>query len=150
MPAPIPDVPRLDALTACLRAQPDVAAAWIFGSRARGDHRPGSDVDVAVLGARGWEERPDRLRRRLRLWAEAADALELPDGAVDLIVLQDAPPSLALAALHDAVLLFDRDPSHRVEFQVAALHRGVEAADLRGVAMRARSRRYSVEGSSGG
>lgn len=33
-----------------LRAQPGVQAAWVFGSFAGGPVRPGSDLDVAVLG----------------------------------------------------------------------------------------------------
>jgi len=37
------------ALTEYLAAQPDVIAAYLFGSRASGRARAGSDVDVAVL-----------------------------------------------------------------------------------------------------
>ena len=32
-------------------AEPSVLAAWIFGSRARGEASPGSDLDVALLRA---------------------------------------------------------------------------------------------------
>jgi len=28
---------------------PEVHEVWLYGSRARGDHRPGSDIDLAVV-----------------------------------------------------------------------------------------------------
>ena len=40
---------NIDTLVAYLAAQPDVLAAYLFGSYARGDARPDSDVDLAVL-----------------------------------------------------------------------------------------------------
>jgi predicted nucleotidyltransferase len=33
-----------------LRHQPRIQSAWIFGSRATGGYRPGSDLDIAVYG----------------------------------------------------------------------------------------------------
>jgi predicted nucleotidyltransferase len=36
-------------VTHAVAERPAVLAAWIFGSRARGEGRPGSDIDVAVL-----------------------------------------------------------------------------------------------------
>ncbi len=46
--------PALDtAVTAVIGGEPAVLAAWIFGSRARGDAGPSSDLDVAVLLAPG-------------------------------------------------------------------------------------------------
>ncbi len=31
------------------RRYPEVQAVWIYGSRARGDYRPGSDIDLAIV-----------------------------------------------------------------------------------------------------
>lgn len=43
------DLPRLaEAVAAWADGQPHVWRACIFGSRVRGDHRPGSDLDVLV------------------------------------------------------------------------------------------------------
>jgi predicted nucleotidyltransferase len=39
-----------DALARALAGRADVAVALLFGSRARGNHRADSDVDLAVLG----------------------------------------------------------------------------------------------------
>jgi len=38
-----------EGLVAFLRAQPDIIAAYLFGSQATGRVHPGSDVDIAVL-----------------------------------------------------------------------------------------------------
>lgn len=46
----------------------EIARVVIFGSRARGDHRPDSDLDVAVeLGRSRWDEAP------LAIWITSAE-----------------------------------------------------------------------------
>ncbi|NUN53944.1 MAG: nucleotidyltransferase domain-containing protein [Planctomycetaceae bacterium] len=47
----IPGVPR--GFLHRLKTREDGLAALLFGSRARGDHRPGSDVDLLVLLRKG-------------------------------------------------------------------------------------------------
>jgi type I restriction enzyme R subunit len=37
----------LAAIQRCLRRHPDIAWAKIYGSRAKGNYRPGSDIDLA-------------------------------------------------------------------------------------------------------
>jgi len=73
-------------LVSCLGAEPSVRRVILFGSRARGDAGPRSDVDLAVdapgLAAREW--------LRLTDMAEAADTLL----KVDLVRLDEAPPEL--------------------------------------------------------
>ena len=32
------------------RQHPDIEQVWVYGSRAKGAHRPGSDVDLALIG----------------------------------------------------------------------------------------------------
>ena len=55
-----------------------VQGIFLFGSRARGDHRDDSDADVAVVLADGdWEEW--RERRNLNRLAEAAEAASRVD-----------------------------------------------------------------------
>lgn len=89
------------------------ACAWIFGSRARGDSRAGSDLDVAVL----FREDPPRTLAGLHLDLadDLAEALGIP---VDLVVMNRAPPDLVHRVLRDGVLLFDYDPSARIRFEV--------------------------------
>ena len=74
--------------------------ALVFGSRARGDARPGSDLDVAAWWA---SDPPDS-------WDVA-----LPD-PVDLVVLNGAPLELAGRLALEGELLFDDDPPARVRW----------------------------------
>ncbi|MEM0962190.1 MAG: nucleotidyltransferase domain-containing protein [Bacteroidota bacterium] len=83
-PDAIPDTVR--PLVDQLAAVPGVQRVILFGSRARGDHRARSDVDLALdaptLSRTEWT--------RLRL--DAADARTLYH--VDLVRLSDAPDRL--------------------------------------------------------
>jgi len=40
----------LDEIQGVLQNQPKVEKAWIFGSRAKGSYKTGSDVDIALIG----------------------------------------------------------------------------------------------------
>jgi predicted nucleotidyltransferase len=135
----------LDGLRRWLDDQPGLAAAWVFGSVARAESRPDSDLDVAVLCGDAPPDRPDSLQFRLDLVGSLSRALGVPQDRVDVVVLDDAPPLLAQAVLVEGKLWLDRDPARRVAFQERALHRYVIAARLRDEAMFARARRFGVE-----
>lgn len=94
-------------------ASEGVAAAWLFGSVARGTARPDSDVDVGVL----FREDPPRTLKGYRFDLEA-DLQELLGLPVQLVVLNRAPVDLAFFVLRDGKLLVNQDPSRRVEFEV--------------------------------
>jgi predicted nucleotidyltransferase len=90
-----------------------IAAAYLFGSVARGTARPGSDVDVGILYS---EEPPMTLDGLgLGLQGELEDLLKLP---VQVVVLNRAPVDLVIRVLRDGKLLVDRDRSKRVRFEV--------------------------------
>lgn len=74
--------------------------ALVFGSRARGEHQPESDLDVAAWWT---SEHP-------RPWE-----VLLPAG-VDLVVLNTAPLELAGRIALDGEVLFDDDPAARVRW----------------------------------
>jgi predicted nucleotidyltransferase len=111
---PIDTSPNIDALVSCLAAQPDVLAAYLFGSYATGKARPESDVDVAVLLS-GTDDL-ERFERRLRLTGEVEETLGRRPA--DVLVLNDAPPLLAHQVLRHGRLIFERDRAARVEFEV--------------------------------
>ena len=111
------------ALTEYFAAQPDVIAAYLFGSRATGQARAESDVDVAVLLSE--EDNVTRFERRLQLMAEVS---EICGREADVVVLNDAPPILQNQVLKHGRLLCERDRRARVEFEVQA---GQVYADLK-------------------
>jgi len=115
---------RQNDLLAFLSTQPDVAAAYLFGSLAEGRAAPRSDVDIAIL--LGGDPDSDRIwERRLALW----DALErFTDCKLDLIILNQSPPLLQNEVLQHGRLLYEGDRAARVEFEVRA---GKVYADLK-------------------
>jgi predicted nucleotidyltransferase len=96
-----PNVPdAVQRLVERLGAEPSVRRIILFGSRARGEARPRSDIDIAVEApaatARDW--------LRLVDISEDADTLL----AIDLVRLDDAPPELRDRILREGQSLFER------------------------------------------
>jgi predicted nucleotidyltransferase len=79
------EAPEIGAALARLRLDPDVQEIRLFGSRARGEARPGSDLDLLlILKGSLTAERERQLRARTR-------ALLLPLLPVDLdLLISDA------------------------------------------------------------
>jgi hypothetical protein len=103
-----PDVPRgaIEILRKSLTARPEILDAYLFGSLARGDDERHSDVDVAVFVD------PDRLPGSAfgyvaELTAELGTALG--SNAVDIVVLNEAPPLLYHRVLRDGVRILARN-----------------------------------------
>ncbi len=123
-----------DPLRALLSAEPGgLVAAWLFGSRARGQEKAASDVDVGVLFDRPPGPRLGNEAHLLEGRLEAA--LGLP---VQLVALNAAPPDLVHRVLRDGVLLLDRSPRDRVRFEVRARN---EFFDLQPILARYREAR---------
>jgi len=118
--------PALDetSLAAFLATQPDVVAAYLFGSLAEGRATSHSDVDTAILFAAGY----DSLTmgdRQLQLMGELE---RFTDRKVDVVILNTASPILQHQVLRHGRLLYERDLRARVEFEVRA---GQVYADLK-------------------
>ncbi|MFN8475079.1 MAG: nucleotidyltransferase domain-containing protein [Anaerolineae bacterium] len=90
-----------------------VLVAYLFGSQARGQAGPLSDVDFAVLFDKALPE--DRyLDTQLQLMDELGRAVEHDE--VDIVVLNQAPLALAYRVLRDGILVFCSDEDARVQF----------------------------------
>ncbi|HVT18913.1 MAG TPA: nucleotidyltransferase domain-containing protein [Thermoanaerobaculia bacterium] len=90
-----------------------LAAAYLFGSVARGTARPESDIDVGVL----YRDDPPASLEGLpvRLEADLAKLLHRP---VQVVVLNRAPVDLVQRVLQHGKLLLDRDSFRRIRFEV--------------------------------
>jgi uncharacterized protein YutE (UPF0331/DUF86 family)/predicted nucleotidyltransferase len=97
------------------RRIPRLVAAYLFGSRARGEARPGSDTDVALLLATTPEP-----TLNAQPFGVAADLELLLGSSVDLLVLNQSPVDLVHRVLRDGVLLVESDRSARIAFEVRA------------------------------
>ena len=100
-------------VTEHFRNRADVCAAYLFGSRATGTERDDSDVDVGLL----YFQVPQATLTTFPFGDEAdlTDELGL---VVQLIVMNTAPPDLVHRILRHERLLFDKDPSFRIRFEV--------------------------------
>ena len=90
-----------DEIATRMAALPEVRRVILFGSRAREDARPRSDIDLAI----------DTPADSIALWErimEIGDSLEtlLP---VDIVFLGQAPPSLAKRIEDEGVVIYERD-----------------------------------------
>ena len=96
----------VQALRTVLEPRGEILEAYLFGSRARGDERADSDVDVAVYVDRA--RMPDA---PFGYEAELATVLGAAVGRtpVDVVVLNAAPPLLYGRVLRDGERLLARD-----------------------------------------
>lgn len=90
-----------------------LVCAYLFGSEARGEARPDSDVDVAVLFRHDPPLSLDGLGLDL-----AAELEQRLGRTVDLVVLNRASPDLVHRVLRDGNLLLETDRAARVRFEV--------------------------------
>ena len=96
----------LDTLRERLERRPEILEAYLFGSYARGEAMPHSDIDIAVY--------VDRERLPPAPWGYAAEiTTDLMAGLgrndIDVVVLNDAPPLLYHRVLRDGERLLSRD-----------------------------------------
>lgn len=112
-------------LTAFFAARTDVEVAYLFGSVAPGEAHAGSDLDVAILlvdGAAGdeeWNSHAEILARIASLFGT---------DKIDLVILNSAPASLALAIVETGVLVAGADRPLRIRYEAGVLARAGEVA----------------------
>lgn len=97
---------RLSALPNQAASVQGLDALWLFGSFARGDATPVSDVDLAYLAERSLTG-PARDQLDLKLYAVVAATLQSDEFA--LVNLEDAPAYFAWSVFREGRLLWCRD-----------------------------------------
>jgi uncharacterized protein len=119
-------------LRAIVAKDPRVECAWLFGSTARGEAGPLSDVDVAVLLDPGVAPQD-----RMDIAAALVEELEHRCARVDLMLLDEAAPALKHRVLREGFLLLERDPRRRVAFETRAIQEYLDFQPLAAVYDRA-------------
>src|SRR6266508_256316 len=117
--------PLLSSLREALRTEPAVSLAVLFGSRARGDDHPLSDVDLLV-----------RLRQGANLRELAARVSERLGHRLQVVLLEDArrKPLFLTEVMREGRVLVDRDEAwpallaerRQIEREARREHRRVE------------------------
>ncbi len=116
-----------------LARQYNLVALYTFGSRAEEvaarvtggaveSASRSSDADIGVLSARGHHL---MARDKVRLAIALEDVLDV--GRVDLVILPEAPPYLALDVMRGE-LLYAMDPDAEAEYQLYVLRRAGDLA----------------------
>ena len=107
----------------------EVQFSYLFGSVARGDAGPLSDLDIAVYVGEGVDNFTCRTKTMESL------ACILKTERFDLAVLNDAPITLKFSVVKDGKLLKD-DSFVRIEFETKTVREYLDAAYLRSVQRR--------------
>jgi predicted nucleotidyltransferase len=105
-----------------------VVLAYLYGSQARGDAGPLSDVDVGVLFVPDVPE-DQRFQRVLRLIGELGSLFR--QDRVYVVDLAEASPLLSHRVYRDGQLLYCLDDADRVRFETRALRSYVDTEPLR-------------------
>lgn len=99
---PQPEV--IGIITEHIGKNPHVEKVILFGSRARGDERERSDIDLAVVG-------PDIADNEWTdIWRYVDDAPTLL--GIDLVRFEQAPDHLKESILKEGVALYERSSAH--------------------------------------
>jgi predicted nucleotidyltransferase len=113
----------LQALCGVIAAEPAIRLAYLYGSCARGDSGPTSDVDVALLAAA-----PIDLMELAAIGTQLGKAI---DRRADVVDLRCVSPLLCRQVVAEGEPLLVRDPLLRFDFEQEAVRRCEDTRSLR-------------------
>jgi uncharacterized protein len=109
-------------VAAVLQPMQGVRVAWLFGSRARGTHRPDSDLDLLVVYHRALDSAAREKLRRTLVY-ELSGVLDAVGESADIADADEADSAVAFNAVAEGELLVERSKQERVTAQVAIWRR---------------------------
>lgn len=124
-------------------ASEPIEIAYMFGSQARGDAGPLSDVDVAVLACNDVPP-DDYTALQLRLMTNLMRALQRDD--VEVVVLNRAPILLQHRVIRDGRVLLCRDELLRSRYEARVLVRYFDSRHLENLYNEGLMKRIMTEG----
>ena len=95
----------------------NIELLWLYGSYAQGTAHEKSDIDIAVV-FKTWEK--DIIERRLRpelLAIEWQNILNLREGELSILDMNNAPIPIAMAVLRRGKLLLSKNVSRQLQEQ---------------------------------
>ena len=115
-------VAKLQEFITILRYRKSIVALYLFGSYASGRQTPLSDIDLAVLFEKSFDQKL-YLSERLQLLGELSQIFGTDE--IELVVLNEAPPALGYRVIRDGEPYFVRENliSQVVNFKVKTLDR---------------------------
>ncbi|HSS52201.1 MAG TPA: nucleotidyltransferase domain-containing protein [Thermoanaerobaculia bacterium] len=124
-------------ITRAVQDLPGISVLVVFGSRARGTHRPDSDLDVAVLPA----SLDSSARRHLQADLAVALADLAPEGRVDVVLIDEADDVLRQRIMESGRVLINRDNKAWKELRVRTMREYGDREWARRLFMEAQRRR---------
>jgi len=125
-----------------LNTNNEVSFAYLFGSHARGDTGPLSDVDVAVY----LHGETELFSRRLAIIQDIMKLLK--DSPCDVVVLNNSPIVLQYEVIRENVILKENKEC-RVAFETKVLREYLDTEMMREVQRRALKKRFRRESNVG-
>lgn len=110
------------AIASVMARAPEVAAAYLFGSVARGTATIESDLDVGVVYRDRRSDAHDRLATSLALELSRATGFE----RVDLVDLEAQGSIFALRVLSDGKRAYEGHRERRIDFESETISRGLD------------------------
>jgi predicted nucleotidyltransferase len=101
----------LSKAEAYLRSRSDVAFAYLFGSLAKGEPKPLSDVDIAIY----FLDESDIAEKKLDILGDLMELLETDE--IDLVILNTAPLTLRMKVIEDKRVFADNVPFQRHSYE---------------------------------
>ncbi len=112
-----------DAVT-YLESAPDVVFAYLFGSLAKGEPKPLSDVDIAVY----LREDSDEMEIKMRLLGGLINRLQTDE--IDLVILNTASLPLQMSIIENRQTIVDKAPFVRHRFESLVMRKYLDFSYL--------------------
>lgn len=118
---PVLDISSIQTvLVPYFAAQEQIAVAYLFGSVARGQASPLSDIDIAIL-LQSPQDAAARFSLRLRVTKDIKALVR--DRDIDVIVLDDVPLAVSYRVIRDGVVLNCNNEQLRIEWTASTVSR---------------------------
>lgn len=119
----------ISELNEYFKKRPEVILVYLFGSVARKEEGVLSDIDVGVLIDPGKKIIEGSYGYKADVTADLMSLLK--SNAIEIVLLNSAPPLLAHRVVRDGVVVHCKDEEVRIAFEVRTLQRFIDTKPLR-------------------